>query len=126
MTDELRVAFSSLLPVSVEEVEVDDPNVLLVGQNWSVAILCPWRLTRGGALIASSEDRDAEASLRQLVGALVVDVGAQSSSGVSDDPLFVFQDGSLLEIFSDTGLDPWVVRLPVATFVGGFAPVTDQ
>jgi len=118
MIEELRTAISGLLPLQVRELEFNDPVVVLTGPDWSISIVCPWRLTRGGALVTSIEDPNAEARLRDLVGASIVDVGAQASASASGDPVFVFADGARLEIFSDTDLDPWVVRLPNKTFVG--------
>lgn len=124
MIEELRASVSALLPLRVAELEFNDPVVVLTGPNWSLSIVCPWRLTRGGALVTSIEDPSAEARLRELVGGSIVDVVAQSSGEASGDPVFVFADGARLELFSDTDLDPWVIRLPDKTFVGSASDPT--
>jgi hypothetical protein len=116
--DELRVAVSGLLPLRVAELQFNDPVVVLVGPNWSVSIASPWRLMRGGVIVTSIDDPNAEARLRELIGFAIIDVVAQASARTSNDPVFVFADGARLEIQSDTDLDPWVMRLPGTTFVG--------
>ncbi len=118
MIDNLREAVSALVPLRVDGVEFNDPVVVLAGPNWSLSIVCPWRLRRGGALLTSIEDPGAEARLGELVGATITDVVAQTSRGTAGDPVFVFADGARLELFADTDLDPWVMRLPEETFVG--------
>jgi hypothetical protein len=118
MINDLRTSLSALLPLRIDGLEFNDPVVVLIGANWSLSIVCPWRLTRGGALVASIEDPSAEAHLRDVVGGAITDVIPQSAGGASPDPVFVFADGARLELFSDTDLDPWVMRLPDKTFVG--------
>jgi hypothetical protein len=118
MIDERRASVSVILPLRVDELEFSDPVVVLAGPNWSLSIVCPWRLTRKSVLVTSIDDPGAEARLRELVGASIIDVVSQSSGGASADPVLVFADGARLEIFSDTDLDPWVMRLPDKTFVG--------
>lgn len=118
MIEELRASVSALLPLRVGELEFNDPVVVLAGSKWSLSIVCPWRLTRGGALVTSIEDPGAEAHLRELVGASIVEIVAQTGWGTARDPAFVFADGARLELFADTDLDPWVMRLPDKTFVG--------
>lgn len=118
MSEELRVAVAALVPLRLDGLEFNDPVVVLVGSNWSLSIVCPWRLTRGGALVTSIEDPGAEGRLRELVGTTIIDVTSQTSRGTAGDPVFVFADGARLELFADTDLDPWVMRLPNKTFVG--------
>ena len=118
MIDELRATVSPLLPLKIDELEFNDPVVVLVGQNWSVSITCPWRLMREGILVTSSEDGNAETRLRDLVGTTVVDLIGQGGFQTSHDPVLVFSDAARLEIFADTDLDPWVMRFPGKTFVG--------
>lgn len=118
MIDELRAAIREFLPLRIDELDFNDPVVVLAGQGWSVSIACPWRLMREGLLLTSIEDSNAEARLRELVGSTVVDVVAQTGARPSSDPVLVLSDEARLEIFSDTDLDPWVVRLPGKTFVG--------
>lgn len=118
MIDELRAAVFALLPLRVDGLEFNGPVVVLTGPNWSLSIVCPWRLIRGSALVTSIEDPGAEARLRELVGATIIDVGTQADRETARDPVFVFADGARLELFADTDLDPWVMRLSDKTFVG--------
>jgi hypothetical protein len=102
----------------IEAVQFDDPVVVLVGTEWSVSIVCPWRLMRGEAVVTSIDDPNAGASLNELVGIEIVDVISGASAEVSNDPVFILGDGTRLEILADTDLDPWTVRLSDQTFVG--------
>ena len=73
MTTRLPVEVADALPLLVENVELFDPVVVMSGEEWSMAIACPWRLTADGEVVSSIDDPFAESKLRDLVGVQVLD-----------------------------------------------------
>jgi hypothetical protein len=118
VTEDMHDAVSRLLPLRVEEVDYNDPMVVLAGPHWSLSVACPWRLMRGDKLVTSYGDEGAGEILAGLVGNEVVALGPVASSRVLGDLQVSLGDGSVLDVFADTDLDPWVLRLPEHTFVG--------
>ena len=118
MTDEVREAVAGLLPLQLEEVEYNDPMVVLAGSGWSLSVACPWRLMRDGQLETSYGDDGAAAVVDGLVGKSVVAFGSGDDSSRPGDIRVTLDDGAVLDVFADTDLDPWVLRLPNHTFVG--------
>jgi hypothetical protein len=116
--EELQNLISPSLPLRVSSVEFHDPTAVLAGSEWSLAITCPWRVTRGGALVTSPSDPHAAARLGDLVGGAIASLRDRSGDDTPADPVFVFSDGARLELFADTDVDPWVMHLPGAVFVG--------
>ena len=120
MTTRLPVEVADALPLLVENVELFDPVVVMSGEEWSMAIACPWRLTVDGEVVSSIDDPFAESKLRDLVGVQVLDIlgPAEHPRDWSISPMLLFATGARLEVMSDTDLDPWVMRLPNLTIVG--------
>lgn len=118
MIDKIREALSPLLPLRLEEVEYNDPMVVLAGPGWSLSVACPWRLMRGCRLETSYGDDGALALLDSLVGKEVVTFRAGDAGRSPGDIQITLDDGAVLEVFADTDLDPWVLRLADHTFVG--------
>jgi hypothetical protein len=118
MIDKIGEALSALVPLKLEEVEYTDPMVVLSGARWSLSVACPWRLMRDCGLETSYGDEGAAAALDRLVGASVVALRARDASSSPADIQVEFDDGAVLDVFVDTDVDPWVLRLPDDTFVG--------
>jgi hypothetical protein len=118
MIDEIREALSPLLPLQIEEIEYNDPMVTFAGATWSFSVACPWRLMRGCRLASSYGDDGAAAALESLVGKEVVAIRPGASSRGPGDIQIEVGGGTVLDVFVDTDLDPWVLRLPDQTFVG--------
>jgi hypothetical protein len=118
MIDEVHEVLSPLLPLRLEEVEYNDPMVVLVGPGWSLSVACPWRLMRHGRLLTSYGDDGAAVILDRLVGNAVVGFDAGDPSRSPGDIRIALDDGATLDVFADTDLDPWVLRLPDQTFIG--------
>ncbi len=64
MIDDLRSAVAALLPLVRDGVHYNHPAVVVSGAGWSLTIVCPWRLSRAGALVCAFGDSEAEARLR--------------------------------------------------------------
>lgn len=113
MIPPLTEAVAAAGPLLITEVEYADPVLTINGEGWGLTVTCPWRLVRGDDLVLSWSTPDAADTVWDLIGLRLV--GARTRGR---DASFDLSDGSALEVFSDTDLDPWVVRLPGATYVG--------
>lgn len=118
MIDRMRQAISEFLPLQVAEVDYNDPMVVLAGPGWSLSVACPWRLMKDDRLVTSFGDDGAEENLETLVGSEVVALRSVDCTRTPGDIHVAFADGTVLDVFADTDLDPWVLRLPDRTFVG--------
>jgi hypothetical protein len=103
-------------PLEITEIEFQDPILALAGEGWALTALCPWRVLRGDALELSWSSPDAEDRAWDLIGRQVVAADQRGR-----DAALRLSDGSVIELFSDTDTDPWVLRLPGFTFVGPLA-----
>lgn len=99
------------LPARVLGVEVQDPVLVLFGDDWSLTVACPWEGNVGGIGL-SWEDRELEDRAWDLVGQDLVAVRQQAGS-----VRFEFSAATLVAT-PDTDLDPWVLRLPGGLMVG--------
>jgi hypothetical protein len=118
MIEQIREALSPLLPLRIDEVEYNDPMVLLSGRGWSLSVACPWQLMRDGQLATSYGDNGAAEVLDGLVEKTIVAVNGGGSDRGAGDLQLALDDGAILDVLVDTDLDPWVLRLPDHTFVG--------
>jgi hypothetical protein len=118
MIEMIRKALSPLLPLHVEVVEYNDPMIVLAGSGWSLSVACPWRLMRDCRLAASYGDDGAGPVLDALVGSHVIDFRSGGSGRGPGDIQLELEGGVVLDVFVDTDLDPWVLRVPDHTFVG--------
>jgi hypothetical protein len=118
MIDEIYKALSLQLPLRIDEVDYNDPMVVLAGPGWSLSVACPWRLMQDCQLETSYGDDGAAAVLGRLVGRDVVAAGSGDSARGHGDIQIALDDGTVLEVLADTDLDPWVLRLRHHTFVG--------
>lgn len=118
MIGQLRTAVAGLLPLRILEIDHNDPAVVLSGENWSLSIVCPWRVSKADVLVCAFGDPGAETRMKSLIGAEIVAVRGQSAVHEEWDPAFEIAGGFTLEVFADTDEDPWVMRLPEHTFVG--------
>lgn len=99
------------LPVRVLSVEVQDPIITLVGDGWSLNVMCPWTGVARGQEQDWTDD-GIGAWVRNLIGQELVTITEEGPS-----VLFGFTDG-VMKVTPDTDLDPWALRLPVGVMVG--------
>lgn len=125
MIDRLAGALKALLPLPIDSVKYNDPMVLLDGPGWSLSVACPWRLTRDGLLVCAYGDRNAETALQELIGASLIEMDVEACARPSTDPAFRLAGNRWLEVFADTDLDPWVMRLSAQTFIGSASAAGD-
>jgi hypothetical protein len=100
-------------PLLIAEVEYADPVFTLNGDGWGLTLVCPWRLVRGTDLVLSWSAPEAPDAVWDLIGRRITAVAPRGR-----DVAFPLSDGTTLEVFCDTDVDPWVLRLPGATYVG--------
>ncbi|MDF2050124.1 hypothetical protein [Arthrobacter sp. Cr_A7] len=103
------------LPLKVLSCEVNDPIINLIGNSWSLTLMCPWAV-HGPNRVFDWESPDLEDEVQGLVGRKLVTVEADSDELF--DPVFVLDDGTHIHVFADTDLDPWTMGLP-EIFISG-------
>lgn len=106
------------LPLVVGEVENSEPFFSLYSEEprWSLSVSCPWRYRRGEITVDSEDISVAD------FGKIVEDFRGRRISWVRlddslVDPVFGFDDGSMLSVFADTDQDPWVLSVADAPVV---------
>ena len=103
------------LPITIGQAQWNDPSLLIGGDGWSFSTTCSWRLVGPKGLRLSWSDRDAADSVWDLIGHEVTSVAADPAVG---DITLGLSDGLRLEVFGDTLVEPWVLKLPHAILVG--------
>lgn len=110
MLKKFIASMESHLPLTILDVEWNDPVLSLMGANWSFNTTSTWRLVDESRLIAGSEDELAQNAIKMLVGIDIVRCEPMSISPALD-PRFILKNGFRLEIFSATATEPWVMSL---------------
>jgi hypothetical protein len=103
------------LPRMVRGIEFNDPVLSMHGEQWSLALMCPWRID-GPDRSYTWESETVEDDAWDLIGHSIVAISSDSPDIV--DPVFVFDNDIRLTVRADTDLDPWVLRLPGLIVVG--------
>ena len=112
MLEGLSEAVAASAPLVIREIEYNDPTLVLGGQDWSLALTCPWRLENSlGATGLHWASKAVEDRASELIGTSVM---AAHQHGPSSRPHTTLRlsDGHRVIIEPDTDLDPWVLRLP--------------
>lgn len=112
VTDE----FERLLPVRIDEADVEGPTLLLRGELWSLTATCDWKWLDGDGVITSSDNAQGDA-VWDLVGHRVLAV-TWSSTPVGLDPTLELEGGSTLALHSDAAFDTWTIHTPTVVLVG--------
>lgn len=95
------------LPAKVSQVDWQDPQLLLVGPDWALAVMTPWRVLYEGKFLFGSDDVEA-AAIAEIFEENLITQCLQQSSTSPLDPSLVFAGGHVLEIFSVGPLEPWI------------------
>lgn len=99
------------LPLVIHNVDSTDGVTLVIGgEDWSLKVSAPWRITRANRLLLGSEEEAAHPWPTDLITQRVVAVVPQGIGGL--DLAFVLDGGKVLEVFSCHPVEPWVLRLP--------------
>lgn len=105
------------LPLAIEKFSWNDPNLLLGGAGWHISITTGWRIVSADRLLLGS-DHATLPSLQTLISnSAIVECEVQSQH-CGLDPALVLDNGYILEIFSSSYLEPWVMQIfETGTFV---------
>jgi len=112
-------------PFKIGEVDYPDPVVTLAGDNWSLSMLCPWKLLHHGSVVVDPDNMTESGetateivtdAVWELVGHSIIEVRQSKSN--QNDPTFILTGEYSIEVAADTDLDPWVMSVPGITFVG--------
>lgn len=118
MIEGLRDAVGAAAPLTILEIEYNDPVLVLVGDAWSLALTCPWHLERtDGERVLDWEDAEVEGAAWDLIGTSI-GRAEPHDFGVRPGTTFVLSNAQRLIIEPDTDLDPWALRVPSHVFVG--------
>jgi hypothetical protein len=104
------------LPLRVTEVNYNDPTLVLIGEDWSLALTCPWVIT-GPTSTYDWESDSVEDQAWELIGHDIESVAYETD--ILEDPQFRFSGGITLTITADDDWDPWVMNVSGRWFVGG-------
>ncbi len=102
------------LPLTIRAVDVQDPVITLIGDEWSLTLMCPWYLDASGRSVSWESD-DLECEVWDLIGHEIVRV---SSGPDVIDPIFYLSGGIALSVRADSDLDPWTLMLPEIVVTG--------
>lgn len=105
--DAIRLAIEKL-PLRVLRAEWRDPVLLLHGAGWRMTVTTTWRLLFQGRFVFGSDNIEPEMVDCLLTNNLITDCRWQSSLAHLD-PLFVFSCGHVLEVFSVSAIEPWLL-----------------
>jgi hypothetical protein len=103
-------ALADRLPLKIQSVQCNDPVLVQIGDDWSVALTAPWRSLLKGKMIAWGDKPDPAQLNGILCGNAVVNCDFQGRCSQLD-PALILATGHVLEFFSSATLEPWIVRL---------------
>lgn len=112
MLEGLSEAVAASAPLVIREIEYNDPVLVLIGNHWSLALVCPWHIEdAAGARALDSKAEGVEDAAWDLVGVSVLAAVAHDADEHPGTALRL-SNGQRLIIEPDTDLDPWVMQLP--------------
>lgn len=114
MMSKILKNISSFLPLSVNTITWDDPTLMLRGSDWNFSTIGSWRIVTSHCVVCGCYDQDTSQVLLELQSTKIISLEIQSTQ-LPIDPVFTFSNGSKLEIFSTTYLEPWVLDFSSGT-----------
>lgn len=113
MITEIQEKVKKWLPLLVQEVGCNGAALYFRGENWSFSAITSWRMIFENKVIFGSDDEDNDNSAisKIIKTSMITHIEAQSS-GFAVDPVFCFDGGYRLEIFSDASYDTWTLQIP--------------
>lgn len=104
-------AIIAALPLRVDEVHLSDPVITLTGDEWSLTVWCPFRVT---GLDFGWDSEDLEDRVWDLIGYSIQDFATRA-----DGPVFGFGDGVELILEEGDDGEPWVLKIPGRILTAG-------
>ena len=112
MLEGLAEAIAVSAPLVIREIQYSDPTLTLVGDAWSLSVVCPWHIEDAlGATVLDFEAAGVEDAVWDLIGVSVLAAEAHDA-GERPGTALRLSNGHRLIIEPDTDVDPWVMQLP--------------
>lgn len=102
---------SDFLPLSIHSIEWNDPNLIIIGENWKFSTVSSWRLIKKNKLICGCYDVEAIEVIKEIKDLSINSIDVQSIQ-LLVDPVFIFSNEYKLEIFATTFFEPWIFEIP--------------
>lgn len=97
-------------PLLVRGASWDYDSLLVGGEDWSFSIIGSWRISENRLVKCGCDDDCSVDIISSLIGCYLVDAGiSEAYSPV--DPYLIFSNGLVLEPFSTTSGESWVLKL---------------
>ena len=98
-------------PLEVDWIAWEAPTLIIRGKGWSFTCTSTWRLVDAERMIIGCED-DTSAEMLDFASRSQIIRCEAMTSLVLGDLRIVFENGTALEVFVASAIDPWVFRLP--------------
>lgn len=118
MTNKILKELENYLPLTVEDATWNYPILHFYGKGWGFSTMTAWRLLQDGKLITGSDEDRACTTIENLKNLQVISFQFQLID-FPVDPVFIFSNNYILEIFSTFFLDPWLFGLPNGSSYNG-------
>lgn len=102
-------ALRRVLPLQIDEVQFNDPMLVMIGESWSLALVGAWEWRRDGNAVTSWGEPDAGDQVWDLCGLAVTDVLFRDATAAGDCA-FSLSDGTAINTHSDhSGYETWTL-----------------
>ncbi|WP_264559127.1 hypothetical protein [Flavobacterium sp. N2270] len=91
---------NSKLPLIVNDLIWEEPLLNICGENWRFNARTEWRLVTNDKVVVGCYDKDSNVVLKAIENLQIVSIYSQSKYFF--DPVFIFENGDILEIFSSS------------------------
>lgn len=97
------------LPLTITSLNWEEPLLHLSGEEWKFNARTEWRLISRDKTVIGCYDENSKSTLETLKCLQIITVYSQSEYFF--DPVFIFENGSVLEIFStSTAEETWTLH----------------
>lgn len=110
MIAEIQTKIKPHTPLILDEIICDGGNLVFRGTNWHFSAITSWRLIRSNKFLCGS-DIDTHEIINLLRDASIIRIEPQSIAFPVDPALF-FDNGCIIEVFSDASYDTWTLQMP--------------
>ena len=110
-----RASLVEALPLTILTFQVNSPSLNLIGDSWSLTLMCPWMIRPPDSQFDWSSP-DLETRLQRVVGRQLVDAEGDGEELI--DPVFILDDGTRIDLFAGENPHPWTMVLPGAVLIG--------
>lgn len=99
---------NSKLPLMVNELIWEEPILNILGENWNFNSRTEWRMITKDKRVFGCYDKNSALILNTINNLRIISIYSQSKYFF--DPVFIFENGDILEIFSSsTSEETWTI-----------------